>query len=243
MNGFEYLANFYDEFVGADYSKIAHYINKKLETHLPYAHYGVDLGCGSGTLTYQLANMGYDMIGVDCSEAMLGQAVSKYSGSNILFIQQDMAELELYGAADFMVSSLDCINYLSDVDELKTVLKRCTSFLKSKGILIFDFNSYHKYSSVLNDKNFIYETDDVYCVWENTFDGVNMYYDLTYFKKMEDQYKRFDEYQKQTYFSIQQVTEILVNLGYDVLSLEDDYTNSAVDEQTDRIVITAQKRS
>ncbi len=243
MSGFEYLAFFYDEFVGADYSKIAHYIDKKIKTYLPDAHYGVDLGCGSGTLTSLLSDSGYDMIGIDHSEAMLGQAVQKYSGKDILFIQQDMTEIDLYGIADFMVSSLDCINYLNDISELKIMLERCTSFLKPEGLLVFDFNSHYKYSSVLNDKNFIYETDDVFCVWENTFDGENMYYDLTYFQNMGDHYRRFQEYQKQTYFSIEQITEILENLGYTILSLEDDYTEKAIDEQTQRIVLTAQKRS
>lgn len=243
MSGFEYLAFFYDEFVGADYSKIAHYIDKKIKTYMPDAHYGVDLGCGSGTLTYHLSDFGYDMIGIDNSEAMLSQAIQKYCDKNILFIQQNMTDIDLYGAADFMVSSLDCINYLNNIEQLETMLERCALFLKPGGLLVFDFNSYYKYSSVLDDKNFIYETDDVFCVWENTFDGKNMYYDLTYFQNQGNLYKRFQESQKQTYFSIEQITKILEKLDYAVLSLEDDYTEKTIDEQTQRIVLTAQKRS
>ena len=50
----------------------------------------VDLGCGTGTLTELMYQKGYDMIGVDVSEAMLNIALKKKekSGSEILYLQQ-----------------------------------------------------------------------------------------------------------------------------------------------------------
>ena len=58
----------------------------------------LDLGCGTGTLTELLYQKGYDMIGVDNSEEMLGTALAKreMSGSEILYLCQDMRELDLY---------------------------------------------------------------------------------------------------------------------------------------------------
>jgi len=54
----------------------------------------VDLGCGTGTLTSALYQKGYDMIGVDNSESMLGIAMEKRmeSGEEILYLLQDMRE-------------------------------------------------------------------------------------------------------------------------------------------------------
>ena len=51
----------------------------------------LDLGCGTGTLTELLAENGYDMIGVDASEEMLGLAMEKRekSGRDILYLLQD----------------------------------------------------------------------------------------------------------------------------------------------------------
>lgn len=242
IDGFEHLSNFYDDFVGADYDKIAHHVHQKLKEHLPQATYGVDLGCGSGTLTFLLSDLGYDMIGIDRSDAMLSQALTKKGDRDILFLQQDLTEIDLYGAADFMVSSLDCINYLNDINEVQTFLKGCTTFLKPDGLLIFDFNTLHKYADVLDGKNFVYETDKVFCVWENSFDGKNMHYDLTYFENNGKHYDRFEDYQRQTYFSCDQITEILEGLGYKILALEDNYSNSSIGEKTERIVLTAQKR-
>ena len=60
-----------------------------------------ELGCGTGVMTELLADQGYDMIGIDNSEEMLGIAAEKRSAKNssILYLNQDMRELELYGTA------------------------------------------------------------------------------------------------------------------------------------------------
>ena len=91
--------------------------------------------------------------------------------------------------------------------------------------------------------NFVYETEDVFCVWENEFDGNEMHYDLTYFVKSGDKYKRFEDYQRQVYYVPEKILGLLEQCGFDILSLEDDYEEKALSEQTDRIVLTAQKRS
>ncbi len=82
-------------------------------------HSGVicDLGCGTGKMTRLLAKAGYDMIGVDLSEDMLAIA-SGQNEEGILYLCQDMCELELYGTAKAMVSVCDSINYLLEEDEI-----------------------------------------------------------------------------------------------------------------------------
>ena len=52
----------------------------------------VDLGCGTGTLSEMLYQEGYDVIGVDNSEAMLAKAMEKReeSGSEFLYLLQDL---------------------------------------------------------------------------------------------------------------------------------------------------------
>ena len=74
----------------------------------------LDLGCGTGTLTELLAQKGYDMIGVDNAEDMLEIALEKKlkSGSDILYLLQDMREFELYGTVAAVVCICDSINYI-----------------------------------------------------------------------------------------------------------------------------------
>ena len=74
----------------------------------------VDLGCGTGTLTEMLYQKGYDCIGVDNSEEMLNIAMDKKaeSGSEILYLHQDMRELDLYSTVGTVISVCDSVNYI-----------------------------------------------------------------------------------------------------------------------------------
>ena len=72
----------------------------------------LDLGCGTGTLTELLYLAGFDMIGIDNSEEMLEIALEKRerSGSDILYLRQDMREFELYGTGGAVCSVCDSLN-------------------------------------------------------------------------------------------------------------------------------------
>lgn len=80
----------------------------------------LDLGCGTGTLTELMYQKGYDMIGVDNSEDMLNIAMGKReaSGAEILYLLQDMRELELYSTVGTVFSVCDSLNYILEEEEL-----------------------------------------------------------------------------------------------------------------------------
>ena len=68
----------------------------------------VELGCGTGTFTEAMAARGYDMIGIDNAPEMLNIASGKRerSGLPIMYLEQDMRELDLYSTAGTFVSSI-----------------------------------------------------------------------------------------------------------------------------------------
>ena len=57
----------------------------------------LDLGCGTGELTRRMAVSGYDLTGVDSSLEMLQIAQEKQTEQGILYLLQEMQELELDG--------------------------------------------------------------------------------------------------------------------------------------------------
>ena len=75
----------------------------------------LDLACGTGEMTVELAKHGFDVSGVDLSEEMLLIAQEKATslGVSIPFYQQNMAELEGLGL-------FDCITIFCDSLELST---------------------------------------------------------------------------------------------------------------------------
>lgn len=145
----------------------------------------LDLGCGTGTLTELLARKGYDMIGVDNAEEMLRIALDKRerSGLDILYLLQDMRELELYGTVGTVVSVCDSLNYLLAEEDIVQTFARVNNYLYPQGIFVFDFNTVYKYAEVIGDATIAENREDCSFIWENYYheeQEINEY-DLTVF--------------------------------------------------------------
>ena len=144
MEAYTSFARVYDTFMdNVPYKEWADYLGKILKEYGIDDGLVLDLGCGTGSMTEMLASSGYDMIGVDNSEEMLGEAMEKRaeSGHEILYLEQDMREFELYGTVRAIVSVCDCMNYITEEDDLFTVFKLVNNYLDPDGIFIFDMNT------------------------------------------------------------------------------------------------------
>ena len=90
----------------------------------------LDLGCGTGSLTELLAGEGYDCIGVDLSADMLEIAMEKreQSGHDILYLEQDMREFELYGTVRAVICVCDSLNYIMEEEDLLQVFRLVNNY-------------------------------------------------------------------------------------------------------------------
>ena len=206
----------------------------------------VDLGCGTGTLTELLAKEGFDCIGVDNSEAMLAKAMEKKeeSGSEILYLLQDMRELSLYSTVGTVVSVCDSLNYLLEDEELLQVFSLVNNYLYPRGVFIFDFNTDYKYREVIGDAVIAENRDDCSFIWENFYDpeeGINEY-DLTMFLRREGElFERVSETHFQRGYEAEQIEGLLKKAGLEVVLLRDADTDGEVTETTERVYAVARE--
>ena len=206
----------------------------------------VDLGCGTGTLTQLLAKDGFDCIGVDNSEAMLAKAMEKKeeSGSEILYLMQDMRELSLYSTVGTVVSVCDSLNYLLEEEELLQVFSLVNNYLYPRGLFIFDFNTDYKYREVIGDAVIAENREDCSFIWENFYDpeeGINEY-DLTMFLKREGElFERVSETHFQRGYEAARIEELLKKAGLEVVLLRDADTDGEVTETTERVYAVARE--
>ncbi len=207
----------------------------------------LDLACGTGTLSLMLSEKGYDVIGVDGSEEMLTQAQEKKmeSGADIIFLCQKMEELDLFGTINAAVSTLDSINHVTDENTVKEIFRRVSLFMEDKGIFIFDVNTPYKHREVLGDNTFIYDLDEVYCVWQNTTDEnlvTNISLDL--FEKDEDDeetYYRYSEEFSERAYELEDITKWLEECKFEVTAVYGEMTRDSVKADTQRAVFVAKK--
>lgn len=207
----------------------------------------VDLGCGTGTLAELMYAKGYDMIGVDASEAMLGIAVDKKekSGSEILYLLQDMRELELYSTVGTVFSVCDSLNYLLEEEELETVFSLVNNFLYPGGIFLFDFNTDYKYREVIGDTTIAENREDCSFIWENLYDPeeeINEY-DLTLFIREEGNlFRQFTETHLQRGYTAEQMQRLVEKAGMTVLEMKDADTGADITPESERIFVVARER-
>lgn len=171
MKGYTTFAEYYDILTNnIPYLKRGEYFNAILKNNGITDGILVDLACGTGSLSEVMADFSYDVIGVDGSADMLAVAMNKRydSGKDILYLNQEMQELDLYGTIDACICALDSINHIISKSDVQTVFNKVSMFLNPKGIFIFDVNTKYKHEQILSNNIFIYDFDEVYCIWQNS---------------------------------------------------------------------------
>ena len=118
MSNYGYFAHVYDSFTkNVEYEKRAEYIFSLLKQNGVNSGIMLDLACGTGTLSKYFSDYGFDMILTDNSPDMLAEA--KLKNPDALILCQDMTELDLYGTIDCAVCTLDSINHLTRISDVR----------------------------------------------------------------------------------------------------------------------------
>lgn len=253
MEAYTDFARVYDQLMDeTPYGQWCGNIVHELEAHGIRDGLVLELGCGTGSITELLAARGYDMIGVDCSGEMLNIACEKraQSGSDILYLNQDMRTFELYGTVRAVVSVCDSINYLLEDGDLTECFRLVNNYLDPGGIFFFDFNTRYKYETVIGDSVIAENREDCSFIWENYFDpegGINEY-DLTVFVKNDEAsaggqelFSRFQEVHLQRGYTLEEIQRLLEVSGLRFVRAYDADTLGGVTDTSERIYCVAQE--
>ena len=207
----------------------------------------LDLGCGTGTLSFLLEQRGFDIIGVDASEDMLAVANEKKyeDNSSALFLCQKAEELDLFGTIQCAVSTLDAFNHIGNIEKIEKAISLVSLFMDMNGIFIFDMNTPYKHTKILGNNTFVYDMDEVYCVWQNSYDKASEKtdIDLDFFIKNEDDdcFERYSESFSEYVYDINEIINIIKKCGFTLLATTDDYSDNPVCDTTERITFICKK--
>ena len=241
------FAEFYDELTqNIDYSDKADYLCRIFDKFGHTPGYVLDLACGTGSLTIELKKRGFDIYGADASYEMVAEAQHKADDENleILFICQEMQSLDLYGTINTCVCTLDSINHLKGREQVQKAFNRVSDFMEKDGLFVFDVNTLYKHRYVLGNNTFVYDTDNVYCVWQNMFDDkdYSVQIDLDFFIPDDEIYFRSSESFKEYAYSVEDIEKMLNDSGFDILGFYHDMTFGKPLDETQRITFVAKKR-
>lgn len=210
----------------------------------------LELGCGTGTFTMRMKQAGFDMIGIDASYDMLNIARDKmYEAelSDILYLQQDMREFELYGTVEAIVSVCDTMNYLNSYEELVQVLRLANNYLDPGGIFIFDLKTEYYFQNRVGNQTFSDVFEDGAIFWENEYDETTKenVYRVTMFLQQDEEtalYRREEEVHVQRAFSLEELQRGVAEAGLRLVGVFDGVSfEPGVTKECERYYVIAQE--
>lgn len=251
---YEILPSEYDLLTrDVEYEAVAAFIKAQLDFRGIQTGIVLDLACGTGTMSYMLAKMGYEMIGVDASAEMLSVAYSKRTNEQTpmapVFIHQDMRELDLYGTVDACICMLDSVNYITEPNDLRKVFSKVSLFMNPGGLLIFDINTPLKLREIdgfafCDEK----EEEGIFCIWRAALSDQPKIYQFivdlfirNQNGKTRESWRRGSEEHYEYAYETQELAEMLLDAGFENVRMYGGTDGSTLTGDEKRIYFTADK--
>lgn len=130
--GYDAIASDYDEFVGV--SCIHRVAIPSILKLCAEGNAVLDVACGQGALTRELARRFPTVVGVDRSPELIAFATERGGGSHVRYLIEDAEGLS--SLADGSFDGATCCLALTDFDDVSTVLAATSRVLKHNGWLV-----------------------------------------------------------------------------------------------------------
>jgi len=240
---FTEITRYYDDLMaGVPYSLWVEYLQALLKRVDFHPSTILDVACGTGNVSELLADLGYEVVGVDISPGMIEGAKAKHG--KVEYHVQDMAELDLEGRKfDLAISLFDSLNYVTDPERLAQAIKRVGEHLVDGGYFIFDVNTIYALSHHFFDQANIASDHYPHYVWNSEYDHstricrVNMTFEV-----MEDGIPRqFKEVHVQRGHALEELTQWLLDAGFEVVETFHAYRFRKPTRRSDRVFFVARK--
>jgi len=104
----------------------------------------IDLGCGFGLQSIPLADLGYDVVGIDFSEELLAELERRRGGRRIRGVRADLREFasQIAAPVELVVCMGDTLPHLPDLESVDRLMVAIASILRPGGRLLLSFRDY-----------------------------------------------------------------------------------------------------
>lgn len=240
MKSYNTFAKFYDELTdNVEYEKRSKYIYDFFKKNCANCNSVLDLACGTGSVSEYLADMGMEVIGMDLSDEMLTEACLK-GIKRAVFIKGDMTCFTLPQKVDCCICSLDSINHLKDIDEVKKCFDCVYNSLDNGGVFVFDVNTVYKHQCILADNTFVFDEEDFFLSWDNEYLGDNtVRILLDFFVFNGSSYDRYSEEFNEKAYTVEELKNILDK--FEIIGIYDEMTLDPPKSDSERIYFVCKK--
>jgi len=240
------LAQIYDKLMeSVDYEEWAQYIKTLSEKYNRDMGSALDIACGTGSTSIPLAQLGWRVTGVDFSLPMLQQARRKAGEAklDIIFLQQDIRELELTREFDLVTCFQDGLNYLLTKEDLESAFRSINKTMSEDALFIFDLNLVEKYSFCAQGDISFADTEEFTLIYETSYISDQQVWEIkvTGFVKEDQRYAKFQEVHQEKQHHLEDVEDALNVNGFEVVDVFNAFSLEAPSADSRRIFVVAQK--
>jgi hypothetical protein len=138
---------------------------------------------------------------------------------------------------------MDSINYITSKRDLKRLLGLVKNYLNPGGLFIFDINTCYKLENILGNEVFYDIAEDITYIWQNSFDKKKKLcrFDLTFFVKDKDGYRRYDEVHTERGYSLGELKELIKASGLEFISVCDELRFSKPTAKSQRVFFVCKR--
>ncbi|MGC8862918.1 MAG: class I SAM-dependent DNA methyltransferase [Armatimonadota bacterium] len=259
MSQFTLIAAHYDDLMaGVPYRQWIDYVEEILGRMDYHPDAVLDVACGTGNLSEILASRGFRVVGVDISPDMIEVARAKKSG--VEYYVQDAAELDLRCSSgisacpgqvqecrrkfDLAICLFDSLNYITNPNRAAQAIRRIGEHLIPGGVFIFDVNTIYALSNHFFDQARLAPGFYPKYIWNSFYDrGTRICRIDMLFEVIENgQPKQFKEVHYQRGHSIEELSQWLVDGGFEVVDIFHAYTFRKPTRRSDRVFFVARTR-
>lgn len=239
----------YDEWVDTVLERVAW---AELDTDEPLNV--LDVCCGTGNVSWELASRGHRVTGTDLSEDMLAVARAKqdrYTGVEPpRFVRADVRRPQPGGPYDLVTCLFDSLNYMPTEADLGAAFRSVSAALRPGGLFCFDMNSPSRLRTI-GDETVTFAGQDYSLTWQNRYVKDDGCWEVRLTGYIADDageddggpqiFRQFEEIHREYPYTLRQVGNCLTLAGLETLSVWEGYSGQRVRRTSDRYFYVVRK--
>jgi SAM-dependent methyltransferase len=200
----------------------------------------LDLCCGVGRHSLELARRGFQVTGVDRTEVYLAEARGRASkeGLEVEFVREDMRTFVRPEAFDAVINYFTSFGYFESEGDDRRVVENAHSSLRPGGLLLIDMMGKEILARIFSERGWR-EEDDVLILEERKVapDWSSVYNRWIILKGGERREVTLTTRQ----YSAAELSKLLKGCGFDRVAVYGDLSGAPYDMQAKRLVVVAQR--
>jgi SAM-dependent methyltransferase len=201
----------------------------------------LDLACGTGNTTLELARRGREVVGVDYSAPMI--EIARTKAPSIPFYVQDARALDLPERFDDAVCLFDSLNYILEWEGLTAALEGVGRHLEPGGTFVFDLNAIRALEEEMFTQAGHGRDASVAYVWQSHYfpESRLCRIDMQFLVHEASGTRQFAETHWQRGYTLDEVREAQAAAGLQPVAVFDAFTFDPPTARSDRLYFVAQR--